>query len=178
MLLDPQHPLSLRWCDLDGAHRWGLVRRRILPPRGFSHRDQEVAIDDPESADRSSRGTERHHSEHSASGHLQQGVGEARPPVADQPRRHAGAVRRIAPAAPGGAIHVGAWLTFSQPRTPLSACVRRLAKQRAQRQMVDAQAGIPGESISEMAPASASAKRWQRHFSKRNDANGEPKEVG
>jgi hypothetical protein len=40
MLLDPQHPLSLRWRDLDGAHRWGLVRRLILPPRGFSHRDQ------------------------------------------------------------------------------------------------------------------------------------------
>jgi hypothetical protein len=35
MLLDPQHPLSLRWRDLDGAHRWGLVRRLILPAQGF-----------------------------------------------------------------------------------------------------------------------------------------------
>jgi hypothetical protein len=33
-------------------------------------------------------------------------------------------------------------------------------QRRAQQQMVDAQAGIPGESISEMAPASASAQRW------------------
>ncbi len=60
-------------------------------------------------------------------------------------------------------IHFGAWsLEFSQPRRPLSisARTRRLGQRRAQQQMVDAQAGIPGESISEMAPASASAPRW------------------